>query len=341
VLDRDLGIDGLRGLAIVAMVPAHLAWDSLAGSPPGWLRVFFSLAAPLFLTLSGMMVALTRKHKNHRLTYYVGRGGALVLIGAALDSVVFGQCPFVEMRVLYLIGLAVPLAALFSQLTAAWQTVLCAAVLAAAELLRAYLGYPDVVSFPISTPPLEIAREVPAILRQWVVSGWFPLFPWVFFAFLGVRVFQWQQMGSPAFPRQFGLAAVGLAAVGLVCASLLPTPMDVRGSDGELFYPPTTAFVLVASGVVLLMLTCRGFSWWKSNRPLVRMGQCSLLLYIVHRIAIEWLTAPLLPGLGLAGFLVLYATMVGVLVGLAEAVHVVKRRWRGQLPSFFRFLLGG
>ena len=128
-----------------------------------------------------------------------------------------------------------PLAALFSRLTAAWQTTLCAAVLAATELLRACLGYPDVVHFPILTSPLEVARDVPTILRQWAVSGWFPVFPWVFFAFLGVRVFQ---CGSLAFPRYLGLIAVGLAVMGLVCASLLPTPMDVRGSDGDLFYPP-------------------------------------------------------------------------------------------------------
>ena len=89
------------------------------------------------------------------------------------------------------------------------------------------------------------------------------------------------------------------------------------------------------------MFACSGFSWLKSNRPLVRMGQCSLLLYIVHRIVIEWLTAPLLPDLGLTGYLVLYSTMMGVLVGLAEAVHVVKRCWCGQLPSLVRFLLGG
>jgi hypothetical protein len=112
-----------------------------------WLRVFGSLAAPLFIAVSGMVVALTGRRKNHRLTHYVWRGGVIMLIGAGMDIVVFQQYPFVQVRVLYLIGLALPLAALVSRLAAAWQIAVGVVVLAASELLRAALGYPQVLRF--------------------------------------------------------------------------------------------------------------------------------------------------------------------------------------------------
>lgn len=338
---RDQGIDALRGLAIVAMVASHLAWDCLGTEPPLVLRAFGSLAAPLFITLAGMLVAQTRDSKQHSLTHYLSRGALIALVGVGLDVAVWLHYPFVEVDVLYLIGLALPLVALFSGLTAARQTLLLAILLAASELLRACLGYPDVLSFPISTPPLEVAHDLPGILRQWIVSGWFPLFPWLFFAFLGVRVFQWRQLGDVAFRRRLRRIGLCLIVGGLISAWLIPTPVDLRGSRRELFYPPTAAFVLVVSGAVLMIFAFHAAFWLKANRPLARMGQCSLLLYVTHLMLIEWIFRPLFPDRPLVIFLLLYATLLAILAGLAEAVHAVKVRFADRLPFLARFLLGG
>ena len=61
---RDLSVDLLRGLAIAVMVAANLVPFLLVPPAPFWLRVIASVAAPLFIFLSGMMVALSFRMKK-------------------------------------------------------------------------------------------------------------------------------------------------------------------------------------------------------------------------------------------------------------------------------------
>ena len=111
---RDDGIDALRGLAIVTMVASHLARELLVQPHPLALRAYGSLAAPLFVTLAGLMVAQTCSAKGYPLGHYIRRGGLILLLAAAVDLGLWGLYPMVGVDVLYLIGVAVPLTAAFS-----------------------------------------------------------------------------------------------------------------------------------------------------------------------------------------------------------------------------------
>jgi len=51
---------------------------------PFWLRVLASVAAPLFIFLSGMMVALSFRLKKHTFSYFLIRGGFVVLLGVLM-----------------------------------------------------------------------------------------------------------------------------------------------------------------------------------------------------------------------------------------------------------------
>jgi uncharacterized membrane protein len=57
--NRNIAIDAIRGLAIFTMVGANMAASVAAHPHPCGLRLYGSFAAPLFILLSGMMVALT------------------------------------------------------------------------------------------------------------------------------------------------------------------------------------------------------------------------------------------------------------------------------------------
>lgn len=61
--------------------------EVLALPHPLWVRIWGSLAAPIFVTLTGVLVAQTRQQKGYSLSHYLVRGGLIVLIGA------FGQHP--------------------------------------------------------------------------------------------------------------------------------------------------------------------------------------------------------------------------------------------------------
>jgi uncharacterized membrane protein len=337
---RDYGIDALRGLAIVAMVASHLARDLLVDPHPLWLRMYGSVAAPLFITLAGMLVAQTSARKRHPLGYYLERGLIILCLAAAVDVLLWGIYPLVGFDVLYLIGVAVPLTALFARLSSTWQTFLLVAILGLSAFCRQLYGYSEqVLAFPLTDHPSELVDEAGLIVQQWLVAGWFPMLPWLFFSFLGVRLNDWRQAGAARFVPHVLRVAAGLTAMGAALAWFFPPQTIVRGGYTELFYPPTLVYVLLATAVVLLLLAVAGRPWIQ-QRFLVALGQCSLLMYIVHLALIHWVLLPLLDEVDLALFTILYTALVLVLVGLAEGVDLYKRRSERQLPFMLRFLLG-
>src|SRR5688572_12322854 len=227
--ERDHGIDALRGLAIVAMVASHMAREITSPPHPLWLRVFGSLAAPLFITLAGMMVAQTGSSKRHPPGYYLQRGGAILALAAAIDVLLWGIYPFVGCDVLYLIGVAVPLAACFTRLSLFWQACAMAIVCLLPQVLRPWVGYPDAVfAVALNESPQRLLEGAHLILQQWLLNGWFPLLPWLAFSFLGVWLFQCRRAAASRFGVQAGIIGLLLIAAGLICAYLFPTALAER-----------------------------------------------------------------------------------------------------------------
>jgi uncharacterized membrane protein len=341
-VERDYGIDALRGLAIVAMVASHLAREVLSPPHPLWLRVFGSLAAPLFITLAGMLAAQTGANKRHPPGYYLQRGGAILALAALIDVLLWGIYPFVGCDVLYLIGVAVPLAACFSRLSLFWQACTMTSVCLLPEVLRPLVGYPDTVfAVALNESPRQIVAGAGVIVQQWLLTGWFPLLPWLAFSFLGAWLFRWRQGAQGRFAVQAGWTALFLMAAGFAWAYLLPTRLAERAGYPELFYPPTLAFLLLAAGAVLALLAQAGAAWLKASLPLVQLGRCPVLMYVVHLVILRWLLGPLLGEVGMTVYLITYAALLLILVGAAGAVDLAKQRVaHRQLPLMLRLLLG-
>jgi len=106
MVNRDISIDILRGLAIFTMVAANMAPYVLIEPHPFWFRFYGSFAAPLFILISGMMVALTTLTKGHDFKYFLVRGILIVTVGALIDVVMWNFYPFTTVDVLYLIGVS-------------------------------------------------------------------------------------------------------------------------------------------------------------------------------------------------------------------------------------------
>lgn len=338
---RDDGIDAVRGIAIVTMVAAHLAREVLSTPQPMWLRVYGSVAAPLFIMLGGMLVAQTGARKHYPISHYLLRGGMVIAVAVFLDLGVWGLYPFVTFDVLYLIGIAVPLTALFGQLNPSVQTAILVSVLGLAPLLRNLFGYsPEIFSLPLSDPAHELIRHRATIVHQFFLSGWFPVFPWLFFSFLGVRLFQWRKTAPHKVQTYLLRSGIPLMALGLVGYWIRPSPFYVRHGYGELFYPPTTPYVLVASGVVLIIYRLAGWERIRQNRALIELGRCSLLMYVIHLMIIHWILLPLFPGTRILTFLALYLLLLTALTIVALGIDWFKRRTERQLPLVLRFLIG-
>jgi uncharacterized membrane protein len=68
---RDISIDITRGMAIFMMIAANMLPYLLATPVPVFVRIYATCAAPIFVTIAGMMVALTRE--KHPFKYFLDR----------------------------------------------------------------------------------------------------------------------------------------------------------------------------------------------------------------------------------------------------------------------------
>ena len=87
-----------------------------------------------------MMVTLSRSRKQYGLGYFLIRGALVIMIAAGLEAVAWGIFPFIDMDVLFLIGISLPLAYLFLTLDreARWGIIL--ALFCATPVLQLVFG---------------------------------------------------------------------------------------------------------------------------------------------------------------------------------------------------------
>ena len=353
---RDIPVDLLRGLAITIMVGANLIPYLLAPPAPFWLRLVSSVAAPLFIFISGMMVALSCRTKHYTLSYFLLRGGFVIGIAAFLDLFVMGFVPFIDTDVLYLIGISLPLAYLFLSLGKRTRLAILIGILIAAFLLRGIVGYSSLpIMIPASSLPIMIPAssllhggmlpDIFAVLSQWFIDGWFPIFPWLFIALLGAQagMFRWHEGTIISFAqRKLAILAVSVLAIGSIVWFLVPGPLLTRLGYVELFYPPATGFLLFITGLIFclfiiadtLPITWRGFD------PIRALGECSLAIYILHMVIITRVIEPFELQVPLYVFLAGYLLLITGMIVTAYLLRYARKKIRTR--SFMvRTLIGG
>jgi len=341
---RDIPVDVLRGFAIAVMVAANLVPSLLLPPAPFWLRLVSSVAAPLFIFLSGMMVALSCGRKSYTFLYFLRRGAIVTVIAAALDIFARDTMPFLDMDVLYLIGVSLPLAYLALRLGPRGRLSLIALILIAAPLLRFVWGYGELPpQAPAATFPAALAGPG-EIVRAWLFDGWFPLFPWLALSFLGAHTgtLRWKEGGILSFARIRVLLAAGtLVAAGGVLWYIFPGPLFTRYGYIELFYPPATGFMLFVTGLILFLFIAADLlpvsgRWFD---PVRALGECSLAIYILHTLIIEpfgqfWSPGPL------AIFAAGYLLLIGAMILAAYFLRYLRKRVRTR-SVVLRMLIGG
>ncbi len=342
---RDQTIDLLRGLAIFTMVAANLAGNILQEPHPFLFRFYGTFAAPTFILLAGMMIGAANAplRPARGLGYYLKRGAGIALVGALIDIFVWHYYPFTTFDVLYLIGFATPMAYAATRLTWAWQWALPMMIFALTPWLQHALGYQlPLDDLPLKTVSLPTALDhLPDTARHLMIDGWFPLFPWVGFALFGVAGYGLRSKWGASFPSKALLPSVVLLALGVTAWAAHPGPLVTRGGYSELFYPPTWGYLLTALGLIASALSVLPrVSHWAVWTPWVALGQCSLLIYVLHYVSIHYIFAALWPEVAFPQFVALYLIFVSALMGVALGVRGLKNRFPSQ-PGLVRFFIGG
>jgi surface polysaccharide O-acyltransferase-like enzyme len=129
-----------------------------------------------------------------------------------------------------------------------------------------------------------------------VLTGTYPVFPWVFFSILGAGI----NIHSPSIKQLGSIASVGLIICITILLDALQKDVPFAQPSGEAaltFFPANTPFLIGAcTGVLILWMALEHrHPYGKLNK----LGQLSLTLYVIHFIPIylgsnftpEWMYA--------------------------------------------------
>ena len=354
---RQQSIDLLRGVAIALMVLVHFAenlsgWYGGAGNAfagvhrTWWLPTGF--AAPIFTFLSGLSYRLWVEAQRERgrsddwiTKSSVRRGLFLIGLGFAFNVLIWLPEDVFNWDILTLIGgglLVLTAARWVPDPAIAFAAAIVVAVAPALRVTADYTAFWTSGFFDYEFTPTDVTLG-------WLVTGYFPVFPWLAFPLAGYALGPRMLTGSrPAVLAAGGLVA---AAIGLMVA-WPGLPAAVTGAAPRVWtmFPPSTAYVLGTLGTVMLALAAthrlldehpgRGRLLMDWVAPLSRHA---LSIYLLHHAVHVWpLWAAGLATRGDASSLWQVAMPVGWAIGLAAVFLVaaaVLFRWvdRHGLPS--------
>ena len=272
---RSNQIDYIRTIAILIMLTANCTPYLLEPTSPFIFRLICSLAAPIFIFLSGYTFAIKSEKSNGF------HSGLYILISAVIvDCLAWGMPPFQTFDVLYLIALGQITLELLKKIPLKFTFI--AMVLLILTPLFFQIGY----RFHMPNPnwccwDFKVSR--------WLFDGWFPVFPWLAFPIAGYLAFRYK------FPSKskllFGLLLIPFLI--LVIYLLYNDKINQPFRDGyiELFYPASITYLMLGFLICFLLLHIIPDAETRKNNNLINfillVGRHSLFVYLIHAFIIS------------------------------------------------------
>ena len=279
-MSRRQDIDQIRGLAILLMIMVHAAatWAPADASTTSLLALIVAslggLAAPLFVTVGGWVTVQSTWTLRKAMIRFVFLMIAQFLVNITASHLFDPFTPGV-LSLFAILYLSAPI----------WIRIARNSITFGATLVL--IGIINTVFSPgdssLSWNNRIEAVTIIQLLSHLLVTGTYPLFPWIFFSILGAGI----NIHAPAM-RRLGLVIVsGLLLCTLFLYESMQTGIPFAQPRGEAiltFFPANTPFLIGAcTGVLIIWLLLENRLPF---RGLHHLGQLSLTLYLVHFIPI-------------------------------------------------------
>lgn len=340
--NRLLGLDALRGIAVLLMIEQHLGVWLWAGPAKGetmtdypGLLVFNALgggAAPAFVTLAGIGSSLLVSKRASPDRSLVLRGLAVMGFGYLLSFMTPSWFDWrVSWFVLHLMGFGMLTTPLWRRLPSSVLLGLAFVVLAATGFVQAWL------SVPLELHNDYMAGRAPNSPEQWtalrlaVAEAQFPIFPWFSFYLTGLVCGRWVSEGKLDTIATLASGVLGLGLCGVIVRGIVAAPKaSVLGRSIALnvpFFPASPTLVALLLAIVLIgiwaVLALERRRPISDHNPLITLGRASLTLLLVH----VWLFREATRPIGVWQALDL-ASSTAVLIGFILFAIVATRLWQ-------------
>jgi uncharacterized membrane protein len=284
-------IDALRGVAVLLMIAQHVSlW--LCAPHPGRLLLMTTgalggLAAPIFITLSGVGADLYATRRNRPGYLLMARGGMIIGFGYALNLLAPHWFSPGSWYVLHLIGTALIMAPLLRRLNDTGLILLLFGVLAVAGLLQHHLDTP----LRLFNRHMAASVGLKGVARYALAEGFFPIFPWIAFFMAGLLTGRWLKQNRLDKARR--LAAGFLLTMGVLAVTYAIGPEFARSETLVRYFRLQLSFYSALTPLSLLLMAAAlffilGFArldqiyGFGQAHVLVCLGRVSLTFLVVH-----------------------------------------------------------
>jgi uncharacterized membrane protein len=297
---RYSSIDLMRGYAVAVMVIVHFL-ENLAGtrdwSPDGF-------GAPIFVFLTGVSYRLWLQSRERRGVVStqisqetIRRGLFLMGLGFVFNGLVWLPEDLFTWDVLTFLGAATCLLNVIRVMPvpAVLLTIILAVTLSPLmQRLADYQAY-------WANGYFETEQTLSELLTGFLVTGYFPIFPWIALpltGFIVAPVLLQQQFADNRVRLWLHWTAAGLIACVLVSASIRTVwPLSLQWLPEWTMFPASMSYMAGVLGMVMLLLS--GLHGWLDGRQAVlipagllrraeRFSRYSLTIYLLHHVVHLW-----------------------------------------------------
>lgn len=332
-MNRVRSVDVLRGFALMCMVVVHcVIYFGDTTAQHSWIyfilnHLLADWGAAGFLMMMGISQVLSAAKNTDAGEWFLFKKAGvrsiyLIFLGLLLSTVAFGPQRMFEWDILPLMGFAT-LVLYFCRFLPSWGLVI---LMAGVALLTPWLrGFVDpipvwgaafvptpIISDYIPGLYVDLTGDLPVIWRLdgivqgFLLTGYFPVFPWIIFPMMGFILGRRMVagrfrhdlpaligMGGVLFGLGLGIAFYSLRIQGATVVTGYLAPLS--------FYPDSFSMVLLQLGIALVVFG--GLYYWYDirrapsapagfvTRLFIRTSRFALTFYFAHFLIIGWTLA--------------------------------------------------